>query len=31
MAILARRWTSGGGANLSREEEQRLRGLGYVP
>jgi len=31
MALLARRWESGGKASLTPEEEQRLRGLGYIP
>ena len=31
MAILARRWQAGGPAQLSPEEEQRLRSLGYLP
>ncbi len=31
MGILARRWQPGGPAELSEEEEMRLRGLGYLP
>jgi arylsulfatase A-like enzyme len=31
MAILSRAWERGGDARLTPEEEQRLRGLGYLP
>jgi arylsulfatase A-like enzyme len=31
MTLLARTWAPGGSARLTPEEEQRLRGLGYIP